>query len=55
MNATAQIVVKFSEFLGVVVSINKKGEHTSACRGWTFKYVVRSPAMNGVEVITTLT
>ncbi|KAL9321629.1 hypothetical protein ACSQ67_009682 [Phaseolus vulgaris] len=53
-DAMARIARKFPDFLGAVVALNKKGEHAGACHGWTFKYSVRSPSMEDVEVFTVL-
>ncbi|KAK7259756.1 hypothetical protein RIF29_25369 [Crotalaria pallida] len=53
-DAIARIARKFPGFLGAVVALNKKGEHAGACHGWTFKYSVKSPAMEDVKVFTVL-
>jgi N4-(beta-N-acetylglucosaminyl)-L-asparaginase len=51
-DAITRIVRKHPQFEGALVVINKNGEWGAACHGWIFKYSVRNPTMNQVQVFT---
>lgn len=51
-DAISRIARKFPDFVGAIFAVNKNGVHAGACHGWTFKYSVKSPEMDDVEVFT---
>ncbi|KAM7273235.1 hypothetical protein ACFE04_027899 [Oxalis oulophora] len=53
-DAISRIARKFPDFVGALFAINKNGIHAGACHGWTFRYSVRTPQMDDVEVFTVL-
>jgi N4-(beta-N-acetylglucosaminyl)-L-asparaginase len=51
-DAIRRIIAKYPAFTGAIVVLTKAGDHAGACHNWVFKYSVRNPSMNQVEVFT---
>ncbi|KAL3685147.1 hypothetical protein R1sor_003169 [Riccia sorocarpa] len=51
-NAIDRIKRKYPLFVGAIFAVNRHGDHSGACNGWTFQYTVRGSGMDEPQIFT---